>query len=161
MPQLDPFKASTRSTGDEALLPRISARTIREALADAEQKLAWCTRVVGALSGYKSDETTGNDVVEFQQRLYRIIADLEVLYRRIKREEKRLIGAKARYIPVWFAKRMAQLSADSEKLRDGLMLARRGRWFRLVLLRARSAADRGALEVAAATPAAARPWGRR
>lgn len=55
---------------------------------------------------------------------YRIIADLEAPYRRIKREEKRLIGAKARYDPAWFAKRMAQLSAYSKKLRDGLMLAR-------------------------------------
>lgn len=124
MPQRKTLEGATRPTGKEASLPRISARTVREALDDAEQKLAWCTRVVGALSGYKADEVTGENVIEFQQCLYRIIADLEALYRRIKHEEKRLIGAKARYIPVWFAKRMAQLSAYSKKLRDGLMLAR-------------------------------------
>lgn len=124
MPPLEPLAASTHPTGKDTPSPRISARALHEALDDAEQKLAWCTRVVGALSGYKSDEATGEDVIEFQQRLYRIIADLEALYRRIKREEKRLIGAKARYNPAWFAKRMAQLSAYSKKLRDGLMLVR-------------------------------------
>ncbi|HZF42698.1 MAG TPA: hypothetical protein VEZ48_04760 [Sphingomonadaceae bacterium] len=124
MPQFQPLKASTHPNEKDTSSHRISARAVREALNDAEQKLAWCTRVVGALSGYKSDEATGKDVVEFQQRLYRIIADLETLYRRIKREEKRLIGAKARYTPVWFAKRMAHLSAYSKKLRDGLILAR-------------------------------------
>jgi hypothetical protein len=124
MPQLEPLEVSTRPTQKEPPLPGISARTVRAALDDAGQKLAWCTRVVGALSGYKSEDARGEDVVEFQQRLYRIIADLEVLYRRIKREEKRLIGAKVRYNPVWFAKRMAQLSGYSNKLRDGLMLAR-------------------------------------
>jgi hypothetical protein len=124
MPQFQPLEASTHPTEKDTPSPRISARAVCEALIDAEQKLAWCTRVVGALSGYKFDKATGEDVIEFQQRLYRIIADLEALYRRIKREEKRLIGAKARYIPVWFAKRMAQLSAYSKKLRDGLTLAR-------------------------------------
>jgi hypothetical protein len=116
-PSAHPFKKVTPS-------PRISARAVCEALHDAEQKLAWCTRVVGALSGYKCNKATGEDVIEFQQRLYRIIADLETLYRRIKREEKNLIAAKARYNSAWFAKRMAQLSAYSKKLRDGLMLAR-------------------------------------
>lgn len=124
MPQPEPLEASTHPTEKETPSPLISARAVREALNDAEQKLAWCTRVVGALSGYKADEATGENVIEFQQRLYRIIADLEALYLRIKREEKRLISAKARYTPIWFAKRMAQLSAYSKKLRDGLMLAR-------------------------------------
>ncbi len=124
MLQLQPQNASTRLTVKKTPSPRISERAVREALGGAEQRLAWCTRVVGALSGHKSDEATGEDVFEFQQRLYRIIADLEVLYRRIKREEKRLIGAKARYDSVWFAKRMAQLSAYSKKLRNGLTLAR-------------------------------------
>lgn len=110
--------------GKDTPSPRISARAVREALDDAEQKLSWCTRVVGALSGYMADDATGKDIIEFQQRLYRVIADVEVLYRRIKREEKRLIEAKSRYNPAWFAKRMAQLSAYSKKLRDGLMLAR-------------------------------------
>lgn len=124
MPQLQPIEASTRLNGKDTPSPRISARVVREALDDAEQKLAWCTRVVGALSGSNSGEATGEDIVDFQQRLYRIIADLEALYRRIKREEKRLIEAKARYNPTWFATRMAQLSAYSKNLRDGLMLAR-------------------------------------
>lgn len=124
MPQLQPLEASIRPTEKNAPSPSISARAVRVALDDAEQKLAWCTRVVGALSGHKSDQATGEEVVEFQQRLYRIVVDLEVLYRRIKREEKRLIGAKARYNLAWFAKRMAQLAAYSKKLRDGLMLAR-------------------------------------
>lgn len=124
MSHLEPLEPFIRPTGTEASLPRISARTVRRALDDAEQKLTWCTRVVGALSGYKCDEATGEDVIEFQQRLYHIIADLEALYRRIKREEKRLIGTKGRYNPGWFAKRMARLAAYSKKLRDGLMLAR-------------------------------------
>ena len=124
MLQHQPLNASTPLTGKNTYSSRISARTIREALDDAEQKLAWCTRVVGALSGYWSDEAIGDNVIKFQQRLYRIIADIEALYRQIKCEEKRLIGAKSRYIPVWFARRMAQLSAYSKELRDGLTLAR-------------------------------------
>lgn len=124
MSQPLPLEALTRQSrkGDSSL--RISAREVREALDEAEQKLAWCTGVVGALSGYKLDDAAAKNVVEFQERLYRIIADLEALYRRIKREEKRLIAAKARYVPNWFAKRMSQLSVYSKKLGDGLTLAR-------------------------------------
>lgn len=124
MLQFQPLKASTPLTGKDTSSSRLSARTVSEALDVAEQKLAWCTRVVGALSGYSPDDATGGNVIEFQLRLYPIIADLETLYRRIKREEKRLIGDKARFNPAWFAKRMAQLSAYSNKLRHGLMLAR-------------------------------------
>lgn len=124
MPSFQPLAASKHPIGRGTPSPRISARGVQEALDDAEQKLAWCTRVVGALSGYQSEETSGKDIVEFQLQLYRIIVDLEVLYRRIKREEKRLIEAKSRYNPAWFAKRMAQLSAYSKRLRDGLMLVR-------------------------------------
>lgn len=77
MPQFQPLEASMRPTEKRTPSPRISAREVCEALEDSKQKLAWCTRVVGALSGYKSDEATGKDVIEFQQRPYRIIADLE------------------------------------------------------------------------------------
>ncbi len=123
-PQNHPPEASSPSIGKGNLPERISAREVRKALDDAEQKLVWCTEVVGALSGYKFNEAIGENVVSFQQRLYRIIADLEALYRRIKGEEKRLIRGKPRYDPLWFPKRMAQLSAYSKKLGDGLTLAR-------------------------------------
>jgi len=85
---------------------------------------AWCQRVVGAFAGYKAKEITGDDIVGFQTRLYKPIAGLEKLYRRIKREEKRLIREKARFKPHWFAKRMAALAAYSKRIRDGLMLGR-------------------------------------
>lgn len=124
MPQPQPLQASTRPKGKDALSSRASVRELRKALDEAEQKLAWCMSVVGALSGYKFEAATGENIIEFQQRLYPIIANLEALYRRIKREEKRLIGDKGRYNPAWFAKRMAQLSAYSKKLGSGLMLAR-------------------------------------
>lgn len=102
----------------------VSARAVREALDAAEKEFAWCQRVVGAFSGYNTEEITGDDIVSFQTRLYKPIADLEQLYRRIKREEKRLIREKARFKPHWFAKRMATLAAYSKKIRDGLMLGR-------------------------------------
>ncbi len=124
MQQHPALDASTHRTVKVAPSLRISARQVREALDVAEQQLAWCTRIVGALAGQKVGQTTGEDIVDFQQRLYRIIAELEDLYRRIKREERRLVEAKGRYDPTWFGKRMGQLSAYSKKLNTGLSLAR-------------------------------------
>jgi hypothetical protein len=113
-------RSGTGATRERA----VSARGVREALDAAETEFGWCQRVVGAFSGYDTKEITGDDIVSFQMRLYKPIADLEKLYRQIKREEKRLISEKARFKPHWFSKRMATLAAYSKKIRDGLMLGR-------------------------------------
>lgn len=106
------------------LHPRPSAQAIREALRTAEIEFGCCQRIVSALSGYRVEETTGEDVIGFQMRLYKAIADLEQVYRQIKREEKRLIREKARFKPHWFSKRMAQLAAYTRHVREGLTLGR-------------------------------------
>jgi hypothetical protein len=124
-PKSNTSPADHRSTAASAARERaISAQALREALDAAETEFAWCLRVVGAFSGYNAKEISGDDIVGFQTRLYKPIADLEKLYRRIKREEKRLIREKARFKPHWFAKRMATLAAYSKKIRDGLTLGR-------------------------------------
>jgi hypothetical protein len=98
----------------------VSKLDIRAAIDAADGEFLWCWDVLAAFKGVRIDSTSGQSVLDFQVRLFDAINALERVYRRVKQEEKRLIGAKSAYVPSWFAKRMAKLNAYTKAMNDAL-----------------------------------------
>jgi hypothetical protein len=102
----------------------LSRKALRAAIDVAEHEFRWCFEVVTALSKGAKSETIGRSILDFQPRLFDTIADLEKLYRAIKREEKRLIARKGLLNFAWFKRRMATLASYSKALRPVLVIGR-------------------------------------
>lgn len=103
---------------------RISASVVRNALQAAEVEFEWCQQSLAAMKNPGDYEGVGHAILDFQPRLRDAISALETTYRRIKREEKRLIANKQGYNEAWFKQRMGKLASYTKSLTEGLAIGR-------------------------------------
>lgn len=103
---------------------QISRALIVDELNTAYREFKWCFELVSSLSRYQNSEDTGQSILSFQVRLFRAIEKLEEVYRRIKKEENRLILKKDRLNAVWFPKRMAKLAYYRKVIMEALTIGR-------------------------------------
>jgi hypothetical protein len=108
------------ATGISAMIAKTA---VKSAIDAAELEFRACFETVVALAK-PSPGLDNHDILGFQMRLLEAISQLEVTYRVIKQEEKRLIKRKISLNLNWFTQRMATLARYSDSIRETLAIGR-------------------------------------
>lgn len=112
------------ATSATSLRREISRRGVRETIDAAERPFRDCWKTLVQIRGGTGRFGFGARVLRFQSTLIDALSKIEEQRVAIKREERRLVRNKARYSPVWFAKRMETLKGYGEVLLKALAIGR-------------------------------------
>ena len=101
-----------------------SFKSICAVIDSVEVDFLSCLKTVLALEGRTSIADVGQNVVDFQPKLFDAIARLDRKYRAIIQEEKRLVSRKKHLNRSWFKRRMRDLANYRKALREAILVGK-------------------------------------
>lgn len=101
----------------------ISLKTVSNLIDQVELKYSRCFDI---LAGFRDSSVSllDTDLLEFQPVLASALFEIDVLYRQIRQEEKKVISRKSQLSPKWFRQRLKNIKEFREMLKGTIKIGK-------------------------------------